>query len=234
MDDDNNQTPPAPPTPIPTLQYAPATQNYAPAPPNPSSPTGFQYATTQREDDFAQLVASGANPVEALKFTSLVTPEELKTATQATLYRLATRLLNSAAIQERIDYYALLHKQSMSLTVERLQQELAAVSYADIADAFSTDGVPHTNPHDIPRHMRAAIKEFFVDKDGIVRFKLHDKLKAAQMLGDLSGHFNEAHQAKAPQVLVNLGGVIENAGPTQPPPTIDVTPTITEEEGCLR
>ena len=203
------------PTLAPPEQFAPATQCYAPQP-------QFAYSPSQREIDFAQLVASGADMVDALVHAAVVPFEEAQAADRPSLYRMATRLINTPAVQERIDYYTLLHRQSMSITVERLQQELAAVSFGDFADLFHKDGRPITNPHDIPRHARAAVKEFYQDKDGIVRFKTHDKLKGMQMLGDLSGHFNDAHAAKAPQVTIALGGsetLAIDVTPTPPPTT---------------
>jgi len=199
-------------------QFAPETESYVPAP-------TFKYAPSQREIDFAQLIAAGGDHVECLIRSSIVSAQEAKASSRPALYAMVTRLLNSEAIQERIDYYTTLHKQSMSVTVERLQQELAANAFSDIANAYDYDGVPITNPHDIPRHLRAAIKEYRIDKDGIVHIKLHDKLKAAQMLGDLSGHFNAAHEAKATKVQVTLGdggGSLDKA--------IDVTPPASSVE----
>jgi hypothetical protein len=180
-------------------QLAPYAESYAPAEPE------FQFTPTQREKDFALLVASGAAPTEALSACGIVSEADTLNLPRAQLYRMATRLLSSEAVQERIDYYRILHNHNLSVTADRLRQELAAISFADIAEAFDPGtGQPHTNPHDIPRHLRAAIKEFYIDKDGVTRFKLHDKLKAAQMVGDLEGHFDEANKAKAPQVTINL------------------------------
>lgn len=179
-------------------QIAPYAESYAPARPE------FQFTPTQREQDFAQLVAAGAAPIEALQACGIVTPEEAATFPRARLYRMATRLLSSEAVQERIDYYRQLHNHNISVTADRLRQELAAISFSDYAQLFASDGRPIINPHEVPRHIRAAVKEFYVDKDGVARFKLHDKLKAAQMVGDLEGHFDEANKSKAPQVTINL------------------------------
>ena len=196
------------------MNYAPESESYLKAP-------SFDYAPTQKEIDFAQLTASGVAPVDALAAASLVTQEEALTSPLAELKRMANTISLRPGVEERYDYYLILHKASMSLTVERMQQELAAVAYADFANAYHPDGLPITNPHDIPRHLRAAIKEFGFDANGQPKHKYHDKIKATQLLGDLTGHFDAAHAAKAPQVTVTLS---QNAPPVTSTPTIDVTP----------
>jgi len=207
---------------------APKAENYVPAP-------KFKYAPNQREIDFAQIVAAGGDMVEALSIASLITQKEKESATRAQLYGMGTRLLSNPAVQERIDYYLLLHRAGMDISAARIQQELAAVSFADFAQAFHKKdgpvvskknphydsnnpdskefedqyewraGDPITNPHHLPRHLRAAIKEWKIDKDGIVCIKYHDKLKAAHTLGEMEGHFDAANRAKAPQVNISIG-----------------------------
>ena len=196
------------------MEYAPESENYLPAP-------TFQYTPTQREIDYAQLIASGVEPVEALRESALVSPTEYEMEDISTLKKMASKLFISPAVAERYDYYLTLHKASMSLTIKRMQQELAAVAYADFALAYTEDGEPITNPHEIPRYLRAAIKEFGFDNNGQPRHKYHDKIKATQLLGDLTGHFDAAHAAKAPQVNVTLSS---QSTPPQPK-VVDVTPT---------
>lgn len=220
---------------------APAAESYVPAP-------KFKYAPNQREIDFAQIVAAGGDMVEALSIASLITAKEKESATRAQLYGMGTRLLSNPAVQERIDYYLVLHKAGMDISAARIQQELAAVSFADFAKAFhEVDGPlverpdlfsdnpnatitepayragdPITNPHDLPRHLRAAIKEFKIDKDGVVCIKYHDKLKAVHTLGEMEGHFDAANRAKAPQVNISIGDgrgrEIKNITPAEPSP----------------
>jgi hypothetical protein len=194
-------------------QLAPYAESYAPTEP------AFQFTPTQREIDFAQLVASGAAPVEALIACDIVPEEEANNTPRPLLYRMATRLLTSEAVQERIDYYRQLHNHNISVTADRLRQEAAAIAFADFAHTHTHDGRPITNPHEIPRHIRAAIKEWYIDKDGVVRIKFHDKKWAMQMAGDLEGHFDEANRAKAPQVTVNLAQQVNHTPQSQPPLT---------------
>lgn len=210
--------------------FAPKAEIYLPTP-------KFKYAPPAKEIDFAQLVAAGKPPVEALLLTGLVSKAEAVVATRAQLYGMGTRLLSSPAIQERIDYFLVLHKASMTVSVERLQQELAAVSFSDFALLFHPEdgplqpdpfhpindpspprmvpshraGDPIRNPHDLPRHIRAAVKEWGYDKDGCLKAKFHDKLKAGQMLGDLQGYFAEADRAKAPQINISIGDGLGSA-----------------------
>jgi hypothetical protein len=208
--------------------FAPKAESYLSTP-------KFKYAPNQKQIDFAQIVAAGGDIVNALSISSLITEQEKTKSDRAKLYQMASRLLQNPAIQERLDYYTLLHKASMSVAVERIQQELAAVSFSDFAQlCHEKDGPivsvrneyydpgnpeskefiekyeyragdPIRNPHHLPRHIRAAVKSWHFDKDGILKFKLHDKLKATQMLGDLEGHFDEANRAKATQVNVSIG-----------------------------
>lgn len=197
---------------------APQAESYLPEP-------KFHHTPSRREIDFAQIAAAGGDIIEALLISSLVTEKEYQAATRRQLYTMATRLLSSPAIQERIDYYLILHKASMSISVERVQQELAAVSFADFAQLFHqhdseelvTDpftqelrprfraGEPITNPHELPRHLRAAIKEWRIDKDGCLVAKFHDKLKSVKLLSEIEGYLDEANRAKAPQINIALG-----------------------------
>jgi hypothetical protein len=94
----------------------------------------------------------------------------------------------------------------MNATAERVLQESACIAYADFAQIFDENGKSIQNPHLIPRHVRAAIKEWGYDRDGRIKVKFHDKLKGLEMMGDMAGLFNDAHAAKAPTVTVNLGG----------------------------
>ena len=234
--------------------FAPRAENYMPEP-------KFKYAPNQKQIDFAQIIASGGDLVEALSISSLITSQEKEAASRAQLYAMGTRLLSNDAIQERIDYYLMLHKASMNVSVERIQQELASCSFADFAQVFhDTDGPivskrnpyydsenpgskefteepewragdPIRNPHHIPRHVRASIKEFHIDKDGIVKIKFHDKIKAVKTLGEMEGHFDEANRAKAPQINVSIG---DGKGMEKPREVIDITPAAPEPVDCLK
>lgn len=186
-------------------QLAPTTESYLPEP-------KFKYTPKQQEVDFAQLIACGTDPVHAL-VTSGLTTSEAATANRARAYRKATQLINTEAIQERIDFFIILHKTSMEITASRILQEGAAMAFVDIAEVQEEVVDEETgkvslqmvkNLKDLPRHVRAAIKEVYTDKYGQMRYKFHDKLQALKMIGDIEGVFDEANRAKAPQVTVNL------------------------------
>jgi hypothetical protein len=195
-------------------QFAPASENYLPTP-------DFEFSVTQKEDDFARFVAIGTLPTEALALASIITPEEESTTANPTLYRLAANLKKSRGVQERINHYYALHKASMETTVQRIEQELASMAFSDFALLYHPDGTPITNPHDLPRYLRAAVKEWSLKSDGTYVFKMHDKTKAVQMISDLGGHFNAAKEAAAPKVTINLGGEPSHQR------EIDVTPSPT-------
>lgn len=231
-------------TPTTDTGFAPRSENYLPEP-------KFKFAPNQKQIDFAQIIASGGDLVDALSISSMITEQEKTAASRAQLYAMGTRLLSNPAVQERIDYYLMLHKASMNISAERIQQELAACSFSDFAQVFhSSDGPMVTrtnpfhdpkdpnsqpsvtepewrageaisNPHHIPRHIRASIKEFYIDKDGIVRIKFHDKLKAVKTLGEMEGHFDESNRAKAPNINISIG---DGRGAEKPREVIDVTP----------
>lgn len=191
--------------------FAPASESFL-------EPPRFQYTPSIKEQDFAQLIACGGDPAESVLASQLVPMDQAEVLGRAHLYRIAANLLKSEAVQERITYFAYLHRNSMSVTADRVRQEAAAIAFADFALAYHKDliidpdtdtitlpGAPITNPHDIPRHLRAAIKEWKVDKDGVVHIKYHDKVQALKMVGDMEGLFDEAYRAQAPQVTVTLG-----------------------------
>lgn len=193
-------------------QFAPPTESYIP-------PPAFEFSATQKETDFAQFISIGTLDGEALLRASIITTKEFNELPEDTLLRMAYKLKRSKGVSERIRYFRILHTSSMSTTLDRMKQEASAITYADFSLLFDDEGVPYRNPHDIPRHVRAAIKEWSWDEKGNMRFKFHDKMKSMQMLGDLEGHFDKAHAAKAPQINITLG----DGG--EAPKTIDVTPT---------
>jgi len=218
------------------MELAPATESYLPEP-------VFEFSPRQREVDFAQLLAAGGDLVESLIKASIVPQNEVQKLTRPQLYKMAANLLKSPAIQERIDHFRTLHQASMDTSADRIKQELASVAFLDPAltqhDAPIIDietGEETTqvaNVRDmrtLPRYVRAAIKEFYIDRDGLPRYKFHDKMKSLQMLADLEGMFKEADQAKAPQISFHLGGEtteLTSANTPQaqsPQPVIDITP----------
>ena len=218
---------------------APSPNAFAPQAENYLAPPDFKFAATQRQTDFAQLIASGADMGEALLHSSLISSQEANTLERSHLYALATKQLRLPAVQERVDYYRILHQRSMSVTRERIEQELAALAFSDFALAFDPVGLPHTNPHDIPRALRAAIKEWSNDSLKGVKMKFHDKTNALKMLGELQGYFAEADRAKAPRVEINLSGhATSSFSPDEPlftgeSSTIDITLASTSVSRCL-
>lgn len=251
------------------MVYSLGMKNLAPTAESYVKEPKFRFAPNQKEIDFAQIVASGGDMVEALKISSMVSSAEYAAASREQLYAMGTRLLSSPSVQERLDYYLQLHKAGMNISAERIQQELASVSFADFAQLFHPEdgpivdtpnefydlsmpespnnqkyvrraewkaGDPITNPHDLPRHLRAAVKEWKIDKEGVLVCKFHDKLKSSQMLGDMQGLFDEANRSKATQVNISIGDggggprTINVADP-QPRPIIDITP---KQPDCLK
>ena len=215
-------------------QFAPPTESYLPTP-------EFHHNPRQREVDFAQLIASGGDPVQSLIKSAIVPAPEATKLTRSELYKLATNLLRSPAVQERIDHFLILHRASMDTSAQRIKQELAAIAFVDPSLAMEDRAIPTPTEDDpdatttvptmardirtLPRYVRAAIKEFYVDRDGFPRYKFHDKLKSIQMIADLEGLFNEAHAAKAPTISFNLGGSTTEIG-ANGAPVIDITPTV--------
>jgi hypothetical protein len=200
--------------------YAPSAEQYVPT-------KTFQYAPSQKEDDFAQLVAAQVPHTEALYRSRLITKDEYDKSSRSALYALAARLLSTPAVQERLDHYTELQKASLSIYRERILQERAAVAFADFALLYDPDtGRPITNPHQLPRYIRAALKEWGFDKDGVLKAKMHDKNISLKALEEMGGLYDEANRAKAPQVTVNLSSshsLVQSAPAAHC--TIDITPS---------
>lgn len=192
-------------------QIAPYMESYIPAP-------EFKYSPSVKEIDFAQLIGSGCDPVQALIESGIINKDQQGQFNHSQLYARAGRLIASEAVAERIKYYRLLHQQGMDVKLDHLLQEAAAIAHADFAGAFYNEtiydeegreiavpGMAITNPHDMPRHIRAAIKEFYIDKEGVVRIKWHDKMTAMKFIAELQGYYDEFYKNQKVQVNINLG-----------------------------
>jgi hypothetical protein len=111
------------------------------------------------------------------------------------------------------------------------------VAFADFALLYDPNtGRPITNPHQLPRYIRAALKEWGFDKDGVLKAKMHDKNVSLKALEEMGGFYDEANRAKAPQVTVNLSSSspFSSPSPASPPSgqsapaagcVIDITPS---------
>lgn len=216
--------------------FAPTTESYTPTP-------NFKFTIGEKEDNFAQLVATGMTPAQAYMESRLAgqTPFLPSSAIPApkqssfNLYQAAARLYASEAIQERIAYYQVLHRQSMAVTIERFQQELVAQAFFDPATLFHEDGTPITNMHNIPRYARAALHSWEFNDKGEFKWKCKDSQKALKMLGDILGVFNEAYEAQRSEINISLG---DGMGTPQKPhhgdsrpfnEAIDITPEPEED-----
>lgn len=218
------------------MTFAPATENYAPAP-------KFRFSIGEKEDNFAQLVATGLTPTQAYVESRLAgqNPFQPSSALPAPkqspthVYHAAARLYASEAIQERIEYYQVLHRQSMAVTIERLQQELVAQAFFDPATLFNEDGTPITNLHNVPRYARAALHSWEFNDKGEFKWKAKDSAKAQKMLGDILGVFNEAYEAQRSEINISLGdgrGTPQSSRegvPRQFNEAIDITPEPEED-----
>lgn len=178
-------------------QFAPPVESYLPT-------KRFEYTLSQKEKDFAQLVAVGSTPAEAIVLAGILREDD-PTLTPSDYYLAAARLLKLPSIQERIAHYRDIHRQSMAISAERILQESAAMAFSDPASLFETDGRPIRNIHQVPRHARAAIKEWGFTKDGEFKFKLYDKNKPLEFIADIEGITAEANRAKAPQINISIG-----------------------------
>jgi phage terminase small subunit len=110
------------------------------------------------------------------------------------------RLLQNPAVQAHI---ALLEKKlervdDLVITRERIMTEYAKIAFANVADAYDSEGhlLP---PHQIPAAVIQAAKEYTPGE----KIKLHDKTAALTALGKALGWFTDLNEAR--QALAKYG-----------------------------
>lgn len=171
------------------------------------------YTYEPEEETFCKLMASTADPAHAMQ---AAWPTRCKDEKQAT--RKGTILASVPRIQHRIRYYRQLLSMQLDVTTSRIMAELAAIAMADIAGIFATDG-SLLHPQQIPRQLRAAIKEIEVIETPAgtrYKYKFHDKSQALKLLATVKGMDIEARKASAPTLNFTL-----NAPTATPKLTVD-------------
>ena len=114
-----------------------------------------------------------------------------------TARKIASALLKKSEIAAAIKAEMEKREQRTQVTVDRVVEELAAVAFANIGDAYNDDGqiLPIGK---MPRSFQSAIEIYQRDDRG-TRIKMHDKISALEKLGRHLGMFNDKLQLKGDQ-----------------------------------
>jgi phage terminase small subunit len=109
------------------------------------------------------------------------------------------RLLKHPEVRKRIAAHQRKIKMKTEVTTERIVMELARIAFADLTDLISVEGddLKIKNLSEVDADLRAAVSEVSITstRDGKNRkIKLHDKIKALQLLGLHTGMFVTVEQ----------------------------------------
>lgn len=160
------------------------------------------YTYDPDEEKFAKLVASTADPGHAM-----MQAYPTRCANDRQAVRRGTILAGTPRMAHRIAYYRRLLAMQLDISTTRVMAELAAIATADIAGIFASDGTV-IHPAQIPRQLRAAIKEIDVTTkaggETTYKYKFHDKMAALKLLASIKGMDIEARKASAPNLTFNL------------------------------
>ena len=106
-----------------------------------------------------------------------------------TARKIASALLKKPAIAAAIRTEMEKREERTKVTVDRVVQELAAVAFANIGDAFDDEGNLLAIGK-MPRAFQSALEIYQRDDKGI-RIKMHDKIAALEKLARHLGMFND-------------------------------------------
>lgn len=151
---------------------------------------------TAKQEAFATAYVKSTNATEAYRLA--YAPKRLKGNHVCVE---AHRVLKNPKVARRIDELRAPALQANEMTVERTIRETACVSFSDPAELFDDDGnlIPI---HKLPRHIRAAIASFKLDKDTgqVTEIKLWDKNSGLDKSMKHLGLF-ERHNQQKPAAL---------------------------------
>lgn len=158
-----------------------------------------------RQEKFAQLVASGRKIEEAFYTAGYASPatspiNPIRSKSNAYITR------NNPTVSARVDALLMQSADAVSVTNERIIEELAHIAFADITEVVEWDAaiptlIPETNgeyaliqgvklkpSNELPRRVRAAISEVRQTSTGIA-IKFHSKDAALEKLARIRNMF---------------------------------------------
>jgi phage terminase small subunit len=120
----------------------------------------------------------------------------------ATAHVIGNRLIKRSLVTDEIQENLKGQVEKIDVNVQRILEEIAAIAFADIRTVMSwTDtGVAFVDSNKIPEGVSRAISEIsetVTDSGGTRKLKMHDKLKALELLGRYAGMFKETIEVTA-------------------------------------
>lgn len=115
----------------------------------------------------------------------------------------ASRLLTHAKVQEFIQEYIKGREKRTEITGDMVIQELAKIAFVDVKNIYDDNGDLLPIPN-LPSEITSAISTFKTrkenqgnsDYDIIEEYKMHDKMRALEMLGKHTGIFEKDNNQK--------------------------------------
>ena len=112
---------------------------------------------------------------------------------EKTAYSIGQRLLKNVEVQEEIQQIQDKMQNRLEITQERVLEELAAIAFAkgtDFAQIDECGAVDLVPTSDLSEEKKKAIASIKQGRYGRAEIKLHDKLRALEMLGRYLGVFD--------------------------------------------
>lgn len=122
--------------------------------------------------------------------------------------RMGWSLLKNPKVQEAISERVEAAENRSQVTVDRVLTELARIAFADITDIVSVEGgkVRVRDTRDLPPETRKAISEITETgaAGGTIKVKLHDKIKALELIGRHLAMFKDKLDVDAGETIVGV------------------------------
>lgn len=133
---------------------------------------------------------------------------------EKTAYSMGQRLLKNVEIQAAIQKRQERLQNKLDITQEKVLEELAAIAFANgtnFATITQNGCVLLTPTSELSENKKKAVASIKEGKSG-VEVKLHDKVRALELLGKHLGVFDSKHGSSLPAEENNLLEVLKNIG----------------------
>ena len=113
--------------------------------------------------------------------------------------KIGSNLVRKSRVTARLKELQAARSRRYEISAERILEELAKLAFSDITDyvSFNESGVRLKESSDLNPKQRAAIlevSEVLNQHGGTTKFKLHDKVKALELLGKYQKLFTDKHE----------------------------------------
>ena len=112
--------------------------------------------------------------------------------------KIAYQLLDKTRVREAIQKAQNERAKRTQITADRVVDELAKIAFSDPRDLmeWGPNGVVLKDSSSLTEEQAASVAEISMGKDGTIRLKKHDKVKALELLGKHTGAWTEKLQAE--------------------------------------